>query len=79
MPLANDAFFRGVAVEKDLLKIYIVCKKYDLALDQIEYLLTIPGLDNISIPLIRIDPLYDNLRDLARFQKIIKTEYKTVY
>ncbi len=59
----------------------MICDRYDECLDKIEYLLTIPGADdaNISVELLKVDPRYDKLRHLPRFQKILKTEYKTVY
>ncbi len=79
MPIALDHFRDGVLMEFNLTKIYIVCGKYDFATDKIEHLLTIPGEFNISVPLLRVDPLYDRLRNLPRFQKILATEYKTVY
>ncbi|MDZ4715476.1 MAG: hypothetical protein SH819_08405 [Cytophagales bacterium] len=89
MPVALDAFLDGVSMEQNLVTIYIVCGKYDLAMDKIEYLLTIPGVIeignelsheyNYSVPLLRVDPMFDNLRNLPRFKKILATEYKTVY
>jgi TolB-like protein len=75
-PLKLDAW-QGYYRELDLANIYIITGKYDLAMDKIEYLLTIPG--DLSIPLLKIDPAYDKLRSLARFQKILTTEYKTSY
>ena len=89
MPVALDAFLDGVSMEQNLVTIYIVCGKYDLAMDKIEYLLTIPGVIeignevtheyNYSVPLLRVDPMFDKLRSLPRFKKILATEYKTVY
>jgi tetratricopeptide (TPR) repeat protein len=75
-PLKLDAW-QGYHQELDLAKIYILTGKYDLAMDKIEFLLTIPG--DLSVPQLKIDPIYDKLRDLPRFQKILATEYKTNY
>jgi TolB-like protein/Tfp pilus assembly protein PilF len=75
-PLKLDAW-QGYHQELDLAKIYILTGKYDLAMDKIEFLLTIPG--DLSVPQLKIDPTYDKLRDLPRFQKILATEYKTNY
>ena len=75
-PVKMDAW-QGFEKEMDLTKIYVLTGEYDLAMDKIEYLLTIPG--DLSIPILRIDPAYDKLRDLPRFQKILTTEYKTNY
>jgi len=76
LPLKENAV-EGYARELDLTKIYIFTGKYDLAMDKIEYLLTIPG--ELSVPLLKIDPAYDKLRVLPRFQKILTNEYKTEY
>jgi len=44
--------------------------EYDSALDQIEYLLSIPSW--FSVPLLRLDPRYDPLRKLPRYQKLLE-------
>jgi TolB-like protein/Flp pilus assembly protein TadD len=75
-PLKLDAW-QGFMKELDLLRIYILTGEYDLAMDKIESLLTIPG--DLAVPLLKIDPTYDQLRELPRFQKILATEYKTNY
>jgi TolB-like protein len=75
-PLKLDSW-QGYMKEVDLARIYILTGEYDLAMDKIEYLLTIPG--DLSVPLLKIDPAYDKLRDLPRFKKILSTEYKTIY
>ena len=69
--------WQGFYKELDLAKVYILTGEYDLAMDKIEYLLTIPG--DLSVPLLKIDPAYDRLRGLPRFQKILTTEYKMNY
>jgi len=76
MPLSIDVW-KGYFKEKDLAIVYIITGEYDLAMDLIEHLLTIPG--ELSVPLLKIDPAYDALRDLPRFQQILKTEYTTKY
>jgi TolB-like protein/Tfp pilus assembly protein PilF len=76
MPLSTDVL-KGFEKEKDLAIVYILAGEYDRAMDKIEYLLTIPG--DLSVPLLKIDPSYDKLRDLQRFQKILETDYKTNY
>jgi len=75
-PLKLDAW-QGYVKERDLANIYILAGEYDLAMDKIEFLLTIPG--DLSVPLLKIDPIYDKLRALPRFQNILATEYKTNY
>jgi serine/threonine-protein kinase len=45
--------------------------EYDAALDEIEYLLSIPGW--ISYHDLRLDPIWDPLRDHPRFQELLET------
>lgn len=75
-PIKLDSW-QGYLKEEDLAIIYILTGEYDLAMDKIEYLLTIPG--DLTVPLLKIDPAFDKLRELPRFQKILRTEYKTTY
>jgi hypothetical protein len=53
------------------LEIYIFTSNFDLALDKIEHLLSIPSL--LGPGDLLINPIYDNLRDLPRFQKIVNS------
>jgi tetratricopeptide (TPR) repeat protein len=75
VPIQADAFLLGPAWEENLVLIYILCGQYDLAMDKIEWLLTIPGY--ISNTELKVNPWYDPLRSLPRFQKILNTEYQT--
>ena len=75
-PISLDAW-QGFHKELDLIKIYIITGNYDLAMDKIEYLLKIPG--DLSVPFLKVDPVFDRLRNLPRFQRILTTEYKTNY
>jgi tetratricopeptide (TPR) repeat protein len=75
-PIKMDAW-QGYANECDLLKIYIIAGESDLAMDRIEYLLPIPG--ELSVSMLKADPIYDRLRNLPRFKKILETDYKTKY
>ena len=75
-PIRLDAW-QGYHKELDLMKIYIITGDYDLAMDKIEYLLKIPG--DLSVPFLKVDPVFDKLRNLTRFQRILTTEYKTNY
>ena len=76
MPIKIDEW-QGFHKELDLAIIYAITGEYNLAMDKIEFLLTIPG--ELSVPILRIDPVYDKLRRLPRFQKILETEYITKY
>jgi TolB-like protein/Flp pilus assembly protein TadD len=69
-PVSLDAS-QGIGKEQDLMEIYMFTGNYDLALDKIKYLLSVPS--NLSAGELLINPVYDNLRSLPRFQKIINS------
>ncbi len=69
MPVKADAL-SGVIKEQDLMEIYILTGNYDQALNKIDYLLSAPSW--LSVGKLMIDPIFNNLRSLPRFQKIIK-------
>jgi len=68
-PVSKDAY-DGPARLADLALIYVMVGQYDAALDQIEHLLSIPSA--ISVSLLRLDPLWDPLRNHPRFQKLLE-------
>jgi len=70
LPVAKEAW-RAARWVEDLTKIYVMVGEYDLAIEQLEYLLSIPGV--LSIPLLRLDPTWDPIRDHPRFKKLIET------
>ncbi|KPK87373.1 MAG: hypothetical protein AMS27_02435 [Bacteroides sp. SM23_62_1] len=74
MPVKLDALL-GAVKEYELMEIYILTGNYDLALDKIEFLLSIP-CELMSIGDLMINPIYDNLRSLLRFQKISNSARK---
>jgi len=57
---------------RDMAHIYIMVEEFDSAINEIEYLLSVP--EALSIPLLKIDPLWDPLRDHPRFQKLLESE-----
>jgi len=69
LPVTKEAM-RGLYRVEDLARIYVMVGEFDAAIDHIEYLLSIPGY--ISIPLLRLDPTWNPLRDHPRFQKLIE-------
>jgi adenylate cyclase len=73
MPVKADAYL-GPGLEEDLMEIYILTNNYNLALDKMEYLLSNPSW--LGIGYLSINPLYDKLRSLPRFQKIVSAGYK---
>ncbi|MFB0555280.1 MAG: tetratricopeptide repeat protein, partial [Phycisphaerae bacterium] len=67
-PVTKDAWVGQLRVG-DLAQIYVMVGEFDAAIDQLEYLLSIPG--PLSIPLLRLDPAWDPLRDHPRFKKLV--------
>jgi len=69
LPISKEAW-NGYYRELDLAKIYTMVREYDLAIDKIDYLLSIPG--ELSVPLIKIDPVWKPLLSIPRFQKVLE-------
>jgi non-specific serine/threonine protein kinase len=72
LPIEKEAW-RGWQRELDLAKIYTIVGEYDLAIDKLEYLLSIPG--ELSVPYIKIDPVWRPLLNIPRFQNVLE-QYK---
>jgi TolB-like protein/Flp pilus assembly protein TadD len=70
LPVSKEAF-RGVYLVEDLALIYVMVGKYDDAIKQIKYLLTIPGL--LSIKILELDPRWAPLRNLPEFKKMMES------
>jgi tetratricopeptide (TPR) repeat protein len=79
MPLSDDPFAMGIATEQNVVIVLVICKKYDLAMDKLEYLLNLPGEGTLTIGGLQADPLFDAMKELPRFKKIVEKEYKIVY
>jgi tetratricopeptide (TPR) repeat protein len=69
LPVTKEAW-KGLYRVEDLAKIYVMVGEYDLAIEQLKYLLSIPG--ELSIPLLRLDPVWAPLRDHPRFKKLLE-------
>ena len=69
-PVSKEAM-RGPYRVEDLARIYVMVGEYDAAIDQLEFLLSIPG--PLSIPLLRLDPAWNPLRKHPRFQKLLES------
>ncbi|MFH1882149.1 MAG: protein kinase [Planctomycetota bacterium] len=69
LPVTKEAW-QGLYGVEDLARIYVMVDQYDDAIDTIEYLLSRPGV--LSIPLLRLDPAWDPLRDHPRFKKLLE-------
>jgi TolB-like protein/Flp pilus assembly protein TadD len=69
-PVSKDAF-EGARPAIELAKVYARVGDHDRAIDQLEDLLSIPC--RLSVPLLRLDPAWDPLRDHPRFQELLET------
>ena len=56
---------------EDLAFIYTLVGEHDWALDKLEYLLSIPSR-TMSVPMLRLDPRWDPLRDHPRYKELIR-------
>ena len=76
-PVSKDAAF-GPCYILNLARIYTMIGEYEEAIDQLEYLLSIPSAEFlwqcVSIPLVRLDPQWDLLREYPKFQRLLQRE-----
>ena len=70
-PLSRDAYGAPHYVNS-LAMIYTVVGEYEEAIDQLEYLMSIPSGDIVSIPVLRLDPIWDPLRQHPRFKRLLE-------
>jgi len=69
---SDKNFQEHITATRDMVQIYVMVGEYDAAIDKIEYLLSISG--ELSIPLLKIDPAWDPLRNHPRFIALLKSE-----
>ncbi|MHC4594014.1 MAG: protein kinase domain-containing protein [Planctomycetota bacterium] len=70
LPVSKEAM-TGPHLVDDLARINVMVGEFDAAIDQLELLLSIPS--TLSVPLLRLDPAWDPLRDHPRFKKLLET------
>jgi len=70
LPISKDAY-SGAYNQHQLVRIYILAGEYDKALDRLEELLKIPYY--LSPGWLKLDPTFDPLRKLPRFQKLTES------
>lgn len=70
LPVSKEAF-RGPILVEDLAQIYVMVGKYDNAMEQIKYLLSIPGL--LSAKILELDPVWAPLRNRPEFKKLLES------
>jgi len=56
--------------DSKLARIYVMVGRFDAAVEIIQHLLSVPG--ELPVPLLKIDPAWDPLRDHPRFQKLVE-------
>jgi TolB-like protein/Flp pilus assembly protein TadD/predicted Ser/Thr protein kinase len=71
MPVSDNAVIGPFRLD-DLAFIYALVGEREKALDLLEHLLSIPSW--LSLPLLRIDPRWDSLREHPRFQSLLEGE-----
>jgi serine/threonine protein kinase/Tfp pilus assembly protein PilF len=69
LPITEDALY-GPGMLTGLAQIYVMVGEYDLAIDQLEYLLSIPS--DIDVYYLNHHPQWDPLRDNPRFKAMLK-------
>ncbi len=67
MPINKEAY-RGAYRGEDLARIYVMVGEFEAALEQVEYLLSIPG--PLSDKMLKLDPIWKPLWNLPDFQRI---------
>ncbi|MGB2763255.1 MAG: protein kinase [Candidatus Aminicenantaceae bacterium] len=74
-PVSKDAA-QGPIYLLNLARIYTLVGEYEKAIDQLEYLLSIPHAEYlwqlVSVPQLRLDPQWDPLREQQRFQRLLE-------
>jgi TolB-like protein/DNA-binding SARP family transcriptional activator/lipoprotein NlpI len=68
-PVSKDAYSSTLDIET-LAWTYVRVGEYDAAIEQLEHLLSIPS--EVSSHLLRLDPIYDPLRDHPRFEALLQ-------
>jgi TolB-like protein/Tfp pilus assembly protein PilF/predicted Ser/Thr protein kinase len=68
-PIQSDIEFKGERWLSQLAYIHIMVGEYNQAIDELETLLSIPS--QLTVWRLKLDPWYDPLRDLPRFQKLL--------
>lgn len=72
--MTEDAYYRPFLLWR-LASVYTKIGEHNLALDQLEHLLSTPG--GTSAALLRQDPEWDALRDNPRFKRLVEEHSQT--
>jgi len=74
-PISKDAF-EGTQYILKLAMIYTVVGEYEEAVNKLVYLLSIPCGNIVSVPILRLDPIWDPLCSHPRFQRLLEENPK---
>jgi hypothetical protein len=69
LPVSEDAL-QGPMLLENLIRVYLAAEEYEAALDQLDYLLSIPSLESAAS--VRASNEWKPLRDHPRFQAILE-------
>ena len=69
LPISKDAYM-GTRYVHRLAEIYTIVGEYEAAIDQLEILISVPS--RISVHALRLDPMWDPLRDNPRFKHLLE-------
>jgi hypothetical protein len=72
-PLSQDAL-AGSGYRLNLARILAQAGQTDAAVEQLAYLLSVPGL--MSVPALRVDHTWDPLRSNPRFERLVGTQHQ---
>jgi serine/threonine-protein kinase len=70
-PISKDAV-SGPAYILYLTTIYTIIGEYEEAISKLELLLSVPAGGLITVPLLKIDPIWDPLRKQPKFQRLLQ-------
>jgi TolB-like protein/Flp pilus assembly protein TadD len=73
MPITEEAY-RGTCRLEDLAHIYVMTGEYELAVEELDTLLSIPSM--MSVWTLRLDPKWRPLRGHPEFERLIKAQRK---
>ncbi|MFO7853331.1 MAG: tetratricopeptide repeat protein [Bacteroidota bacterium] len=68
LPISKEAF-RGMYRLVELARIYVMVGEFEIALEKLDYLLSIPG--TLSAKLLQLDPIWKPMWNLPEFQELI--------
>jgi tetratricopeptide (TPR) repeat protein len=69
LPISKEAY-KGPFLVEDLALVYVMVGKYDDAINQIKYLLSIPGF--LSTKILELDPRWALLKNQPEFKKMME-------